>query len=61
MPAKLAERLGKPGARWNGKWYGRDGLRVYLDGGELLVRAEVKAAWEREWAAYNEAKKNAGL
>ena len=53
VPAKLAER--------HGKWYGRDGLRVYLDGGELLVRAEVKAAWEREWAAYNEAKKNAGL
>ena len=60
-PATLAERVGKPGARWNGKWYGRDGLRVYLDGSEVQVPAEVKKAWEAEWADYNAAKKSAGI
>ena len=60
-PATLAERVGKPGARWNGKFYGRDGLRVYLDGNEVQIPAEVKAAWDREWAAYNAAKKAAGI
>lgn len=60
-PATLAERVGKPGARWNGKFYGRDGLRVYLDGAEVLVPAEVKAAWDREWSEYNAAKKAAGI
>ena len=58
-PATLAERVGKPGARWNGKFYGRDGLRVYLDGAEVQVPAEVKAAWDREWSEYNAAKKAA--
>ena len=61
VPAKLSERLGKPGARWNGKFYGRDGLRVYLDGSEVSVPAEVKAAWETEWATYKAAKAAAGL
>lgn len=60
-PAALAERVGKPGARWNGKWYGRDGLRVYLDGDEVMVPADVKAAWDREWSEYNAAKKAAGI
>lgn len=60
-PVTLAERVGKPGARWNGKWYGRDGLRVYLDGAEVQVPAEVKAAWDREWTEYNTAKKAAGI
>lgn len=60
-PATLAERVGKPGARWNGKWYGRDGLRVYLDGNEVQVPAEVKGAWDREWSEYNAAKKAAGI
>ena len=56
VPAKLADRLGKPGARWNGKFYGRDGLRVYLDGQECAVPAEVKAVWDAEWTAYKAAK-----
>lgn len=60
-PATLAERVGKPGARWNGKFYGRDELRVYLDGAEMQVPAEVKAAWDREWSEYNAAKKAAGI
>lgn len=60
-PATLAERMGKPGARWNGKFYGRDGLRVYLDGNEVQVPAEVKAAWDREWTEFNAAKKAAGI
>ena len=60
-PATLAERVGKPGARWNGKFYGRDGLRVYLDGNEVQVPADVKAAWNAEWTAYNAAKKSAGI
>lgn len=60
-PATLAERVGKPGARWNGKFYGRDGLRVYLDGDEVQVPAEVKSAWDREWTEYNAAKKAAGI
>ena len=60
-PATLAERMGKPGARWNQKFYGRDGLRVYLDGNEVQVPADVKAAWNAEWIAYNAAKKAAGL
>lgn len=61
VPAKLADRLGKPGARWNGKFYGRDGLRVYLDGQECAVPAEVKAAWDAEWTAYKAAKAAAGI
>lgn len=62
VPLKLAERLGYPrDARWNGKWYGRDGLRVYLDGQEVQVSADVKAAWTSEWDAYNAARKAAGL
>jgi predicted Fe-S protein YdhL (DUF1289 family) len=60
-PATLAERVGKPGARWNGKFYGRDGLRVYLDGNEVQVPADVKAAWNAEWTEYNAAKKAAGI
>lgn len=60
-PATLAERVGRPGARWNGKFYGRDELRVYLDGDEVQVPAEVKAAWNREWSEYNAAKKAAGI
>lgn len=60
-PATLAERVGKPGARWNQKFYGRDGLRVYLDGEEVQITAEVKAAWNAEWTAYNAAKKAAGI
>lgn len=61
VPAKLADRLGRPGAKWNGKFYGKDGLRVYLGGEEAHVPAETKAAWEREWTAYKAAKKAAGL
>lgn len=61
-PAKLAERLGYDAdARWNGKFYGRDGLRVYINNKEVQVPAEVKAAWNAEWTAYNAAKKAAGL
>ena len=60
-PATLAERVGRPGARWNQKFYGRDGLRIYLDGDEVQVPAEVKAAWNREWSEYNAAKKAAGI
>lgn len=60
-PATLAERMGCPGARWNQKFYGGDGLRVYLDGNEVQVPADVKAAWNAEWTAYNAAKKAAGL
>ena len=61
VPAKLADRLGRSGARWNGKFYGRNGLRVYLDGQEVQVPADVKAAWDREWTAYRAAKQAAGL
>ena len=60
-PATLAERMGKPGARWNQRFYGRDGLRVYLDHEEVEVPAEVKATWEREWTAYRAAEKAAGI
>lgn len=60
-PATLAERVGRPGARWNGKFYGRDELRVYLDGAEVQVPAEIKSAWDREWREYNAAKKAAGI
>lgn len=54
-PATLAARLGRPNACWNQKFYGRDGLRVYLDGDEVQVPAAVKSAWEAEWREYNAA------
>lgn len=55
-PTKLVVRLGYADtARWNGKFYGRDGLRVYIDGNEVQVPAETKSAWEAEWKAYNDA------
>ena len=55
-PAKLVERLGfAVTARWNGKFYGRDGLRIYVDGNEVSVPAEVKSAWNAEWTAYKKA------
>jgi len=60
-PATLAERMGKPGARWNQKFYGRDGLRVYLNGQECAVPTEIKAAWNHDWTEYNAAKKAAGI
>ena len=54
-PATLQARLGRPGARWNNKFYGREGLRAYLDGEDVQVPAAVKAAWTREWREYNAA------
>lgn len=60
-PATLAERMGRPDTRWNGKWYGRDSLCVYLDGAAVQVPADVKTAWDREWTEYKAARKAAGI
>ena len=57
-PAKLVVRLGfAETARWNGKFYGRDGLRVYIDNREVQVPAETKKQWQAEWDAYKAARK----
>ena len=48
----LRERMGKSGCRWNGKFYGRDGLTVYLDGVETKVPADLKAEWQESRKAH---------
>lgn len=51
---KLRQILGVPNtAKWNGKWYGKNERRVYIDGKEH----ELSAAQKAEWAAGVQARK----
>lgn len=60
-----APKLGEPGTRqWNGKWYGRDERRVYLDGNEYNLTKEQKAEYEASRSAiiaWREKAKTAGV
>lgn len=48
----LPEMLGV-GGHWNGKFYGRDGLTIYIDGNKTDVPAAVKAEWEAAKQAHD--------
>ena len=47
-------------ARWNGKFYGRDGCQVYMDGERYTITPQQKKDWEEgqkkiaEWKAQRE-------
>ena len=48
----LQDLMGEIGAYWNGKFYGREGNEVYLDGKRYVVPAEIKAQYESEQNAF---------
>ena len=50
-PPTLQDAVGKPGARWNGKFYG---FRVYLDGVEHRLDPEWIERWKAQWKAYED-------
>lgn len=50
----LPEMLGFGGRHWNGKFYGKDGLTVYIDGEKTDVPAAVKSEWEAMKQAHDE-------
>ena len=60
-----APKLGGEGTwKWNGKWYGQNGRRIYLDGKEYILTKEQKEEYEKgiaEFRAWREKAKAAGV
>ena len=51
-PESLVSRMGKPNGVWNGKFYGKDRLLIYLDNVATKVPEALKAAWELDWTRH---------
>ena len=49
---ELPDLLGVSG-HWNGKFYGKSGLDIYVDGNRMVVPADTKTRWEAEAAEHS--------